>query len=57
VYVARARGEPEARDDALALRLFQPDELPRELAFDHATVLADYLLFRESGSSAPLRLG
>ena len=56
VYVARARGEPEARDDALALRLFQPDELPRELAFDHATVLADYLRFRESGSSAPLRL-
>ncbi len=57
VYVAGARGEPEARDDARALRIFPPGELPRDLAFDHATVLADYLRFRESGSAAPLRLG
>ena len=57
VYVAQARGEPEARDDARMLRIFLPDELPRELAFDHATVLADYLRYRDSGNPAPLRLG
>ena len=57
VYVARARGEPEARDDARSLKLFPPGELPPGLAFDHAAVLADYLHFRESGSPTPLRLG
>ena len=57
VYVARARGEPEARDDARALRAFLPDELPNKLAFDHTTVLADYLRYRDSGEPAPLRLG
>ncbi len=57
VYVAWARGEPEARDDARALRSFPPGELPADLAFDHASVLTDYLRFRESGSPAPLRLG
>jgi 8-oxo-dGTP diphosphatase len=57
VYVAQARGEPEARDDAQSLKVFLPDQLPRELAFDHATVLADYLGFRQLGHTAPLRLG
>lgn len=57
VYVAEAHGEPEARDDARALRVFQVDDLPVELAFDHAMVLADYLRFRAVGGVAPLRLG
>jgi len=57
VYVAQARGKPEARDDALSLKIFLPEELPEELAFDHAAVLADYLRFRESGRPTPLRPG
>ncbi len=56
VYVAEASGEPRALDDARALRLFAMDELPDELAFDHVTVLADYLRFRETGEPAPLRM-
>jgi 8-oxo-dGTP diphosphatase len=57
VYVAEARGEPRALDDARALRVFAVDQMPAELAFDHATVLADYRAYRTTGSPAPLRFG
>jgi 8-oxo-dGTP diphosphatase len=57
VYVAQAHGEPRALDDAKALAVFDPEQLPAGLAFDHATVLADYLAYRIGGSVAPLRLG
>jgi 8-oxo-dGTP diphosphatase len=57
VYVAEASGEPQAMDDARALSVFLPDQLPTQLAFDHALVLADYLAFRAAGTPAPLRLG
>jgi 8-oxo-dGTP diphosphatase len=56
VYVAEARGEPQALDDACALAVFAPDSLPVDLAFDHAIVLADYLAYRATGAPAPLRL-
>jgi 8-oxo-dGTP diphosphatase len=49
VYVATARGEPAAADDARAVAACPPDALPRELAFDHARILADYRRFRETG--------
>ena len=57
VYVAEASGQPQALDDARALEVSAPDVLPAELAFDHATVLADYLAYRVSGAVAPLRFG
>ena len=49
VYVAEARGEPKAMDDARDVGIFLPDALPNPLAFDHARVLADYRRFRETG--------
>lgn len=55
VYVAHARGEPKAQDDARDLGIFTLDKLPSPLAFDHAQVLADYQAFREQGQVAPLR--
>ncbi|MBF0624209.1 MAG: NUDIX hydrolase [Magnetococcales bacterium] len=54
VYVAEATGEPRAADDAQALGLFAMDDLPAELAFDHARILADYRRYRETGAVAPL---
>jgi 8-oxo-dGTP diphosphatase len=57
VYVAEARGEPKAMDDARRLQVFLPDALPSELAFDHALVLADYRRHRAEGLWAPLRFG
>jgi 8-oxo-dGTP diphosphatase len=57
VYVAEARGTPEARDDARALGIFTLDALPSPLAFDHALVLEDYRRYRDRLAPAPLRLG
>ncbi len=57
VYVAEAEGTPQALDDARALGVFPLDALPDRMAFDHATVLSDYLCYRASGTVAPLRFG
>lgn len=57
VYVAEATGEPQAADDAKNLDIFDLDNLPDELAFDHRQVLEDYRKFRESGVVTELRLG
>lgn len=54
VYVATATGQPQARDDARDLMICDPTRCPK-LAFDHATIVADYLRYRDSGQVAPLR--
>lgn len=56
VYVAEAKGQPQAADDAKNLAIFNLDDLPNELAFDHKQVLEDYRKFRETGQVAKLRL-
>ena len=56
VYVAEATGEPQAADDAKNLKLFTLDNLPDELAFDHAQVLDDYRKFRETGQVTALQI-
>lgn len=53
VYVAEARGEPRAGDDAAHLGTFDP-LAPPPLTFDHALILSDYRRFRESGLVTPL---
>jgi 8-oxo-dGTP diphosphatase len=54
VYVAQAHGEPVAADDAKDFRIVPVDNLPDNLAFDHALVLSNYLTFRETGQVTPL---
>jgi 8-oxo-dGTP diphosphatase len=49
VYVAQAQGTPRAQDDAAAVAVFNPANLPVNLAFDHHRILADYLVFRQTG--------
>jgi len=50
VYTAEAAGEPRAGDDAALARAFPLDELPLgDMAFDHADILRDYLVFLETG--------
>jgi len=53
VYVASAAGEPQAMDDAAAVKVYDVDELPTQLAFDHAKILEDYRSFRETGNPPP----
>jgi 8-oxo-dGTP diphosphatase len=54
VYIAEARGEPRAGDDAGGLALFDPVDCP-PLAFDHALIIADYRDWLANGRVAPLR--
>ncbi len=42
VYVATARGQLKARDDAREIGIFTRDEIDFPLAFDHKQILDDY---------------
>jgi ADP-ribose pyrophosphatase YjhB (NUDIX family) len=43
VFTATSSDTPIAGDDAAEISLFNPDELPSPLAFDHGQILEDYL--------------
>jgi 8-oxo-dGTP diphosphatase len=49
VFVARAPGEPRAASDAKQVGIFSEGDLPTELAFDHARILADYYAKKREG--------
>lgn len=49
VFLARARGEPRASDDAAGVRIVSPEALPTPLCFDHAKILNDYRHFVATG--------
>jgi 8-oxo-dGTP diphosphatase len=49
VFVAEARGDPAAQDDAAELAVFPPEGFPAELVFDHRQILQDYLNFCRTG--------
>jgi 8-oxo-dGTP diphosphatase len=51
VFVARARGKPQAGDDAGEVRVSDPQEIDFPLAFDHRRILDDYI--RSSRSRVP----
>lgn len=55
VYIAQAHGLPVAADDAKNCGIFTFDTLPDQLAFDHAQVITDFQLYRNSGDVTPLR--
>jgi len=42
VYIAKAKGIPEAKDDALEIGIFTESNLPEKIAFDHRSILNDY---------------
>lgn len=42
VFTAHGIGQPKAADDAKEIGLFSQNELPKEIAFDHQKILADY---------------
>lgn len=53
VFVARASGTPEGRDDAREARVFALDALPAPLCFDHARILEDYRRCKAEGRERP----
>ena len=48
VYIARALGTPEAKDDAVDIGVFSREAIDFPLAFDHAKILEDYFHSKES---------
>ena len=46
VYVAKAKGIPHAKDDAIEIGIFNESNLPHEIAFDHHSILKDYFKSR-----------
>jgi len=42
VYIAKGKGIPQAKDDALEIGIFNESNLPDEIAFDHRSILKDY---------------
>ena len=51
VFIAQARGKPQAGSDALNARFFTKNTLPEKIAFDHALILKDYFNWRENGKT------
>jgi 8-oxo-dGTP diphosphatase len=51
VYIADGCGQPLAADDAANVGIFQLDNLPEPLCFDHAGILADYAALKRGGSN------
>ncbi|QYO63183.1 NUDIX domain-containing protein [Leptolyngbya sp. 7M] len=49
VFLAIAKGEPQAQDDAKALGVFELWQLPTKLCFDHDHILRDYCYYRHYG--------
>ena len=47
VFAAGAQGTPEAGDDAVAIRLVDPEYVDRPLCFDHERIIRDYLKKRK----------
>lgn len=49
VFLAMAKGEPLAGDDAKNVHVFELWDIPQNLCFDHERILRDYRYFREYG--------
>ncbi len=42
VFIAKAKGKPKAGDDAKEIGIFNKDNLPAQIAFDHRDIIQDY---------------
>ena len=51
VFLARAKGEPEAKDDAQGVGVFTEKNLPSPLAFDHEKIVAAYFAWKETNKT------
>ena len=53
VFIAKASGEPLARDDARAIGVFTRDGVRFPLAFDHRKILDDYFASKKETRHGP----
>ena len=42
VYIAKGKGIPQAKDDAMEIGVYNESNLLNEIAFDHRLILSEY---------------
>jgi len=47
VYVAKAKGVPHAKDDAIEIGIYNKSNLPEDITFDHRSILKDYFKLKK----------
>lgn len=52
VFVGIASGTPRAGDDAAKVKSYPPDRLPSDIAFDHRTIIGDYMRWKAAREKA-----
>lgn len=54
VFIARADGTPRGGDDAAEARVYPLDALPKDVVFDHPTIIEDYRRMRAGLGRPPV---
>jgi 8-oxo-dGTP diphosphatase len=54
VFIGRAGGTPQGGDDAAEARVFPLDALPRDVVFDHPTMIEDYRRLKAGQGRPPV---
>ena len=49
VFITKASGEPKGADDARRAQIFDEQNLPSPIVFDHAQILKDYFHYKKTG--------
>jgi len=57
VYIAKAKGIPQAKDDALEIGTFGRRDLPEDIAFDHRQILEEYFDAKSKSPQPPISKG
>lgn len=47
VYIAKGEGSPKGGDDAQEAAIFNKDNLPSQIIFDHKDIIMDYLNWKD----------
>jgi len=47
-YVCKSKGIPVADDDAINAKIFELNDFPEKMAFDHRKVLNDYIVWKKN---------
>ena len=55
VFIAHACGEPMGSDDAEKAVYYSLDSLPDTIAFDHRTIIEDFIVYQKTGERRELK--
>ena len=55
VFIAHACGEPVGSDDAESAVYYSLSDLPSPIAFDHSTIIDDFMVYQKTGEHRELK--